>query len=154
RAWCGSGLSLSQRAPGPFTRLARVMPKKTPAQRFHDLFKQWTSGANEHVRAEAEKKMDGWLAKHGKTRADISSIVAEAVDAALKANPPPPPPDARVDESVRYDPKRHSVASLVENLLRAYVTMSEPVLVIYSLAICLTHVYTRFAIAPRIVLAS
>jgi len=55
------------------------MPKLTSAQRFHNIFKRWTGGATEAERATAEKKMDEWLAKNGKTRADISSIVAEAV---------------------------------------------------------------------------
>jgi len=130
------------------------MPKKTSAQHFHDLFKQWTSGANEHVRAEAEKKMDGWLAKHAKTRADISSIVAEAVADDLKANPPPPPSDPRDNASVRFDPERHNPASLVEGIIKMYVTMSEHVRVIFVLAIILTHVYTRFSIALRVALTS
>jgi hypothetical protein len=43
---------------------------------------------------------------------------------------------------------------LVESILRLYITMSEHALVIYSLAICLTHVYTRFSIAPRVAFVS
>jgi hypothetical protein len=130
------------------------MPELTPAQRFHNIFKRWTSGATEAERATGEKMMDRWLAKNGKTRADIASLLAEAHADDLKANPPPPPPDPRNDASVRFDPERHNSASLVEGLLKAYVTMSEHVRVLYSLAICLTHVYTRFSIAPRVMTVS
>jgi Protein of unknown function (DUF3631) len=131
------------------------MPKLTPAQRFNNIFKRWTSGATEAERATGEKKVDEWLAKNGKTRADIAALLAEAHADDLKANPPPPPPDPRSDPSVRFDPERHNPASLVEGILKGYVTMSEHVRVIYSLAICLTHVlHTRFSIAPRVVFVS
>ena len=130
------------------------MPKLTPAQRFHNIFKQWTSGATEAVRVTGEKKVDESLARNGKTRADIAALLAEAHADDLKADPPPPPPDPRDNASVRFDPERHNVASLVEGMLKLYVTMSEYVRVVYSLAVCLTHVYTRFSIAPRVTLVS
>jgi hypothetical protein len=130
------------------------MPKLTPAQRFHNIFKRWVTGSTEAERTTGEKKVDEWLARNGKTRADIAALLAEAQADELRANPPPPPPDPRDSASVRFDPKRHNPASLVENMLKLYVTMQEHVLVLYSLAICLTHVYTRFSIAPRVVTAS
>jgi hypothetical protein len=130
------------------------MPKLTPAERFHNIFKQWISGATEAVRAEAEKKMDQWLARNGKTRADISSLVAQALRDEAARQPSPPPPDPRVNESLRFDPERHSPANLVESIIKKYVAMTEHVRVIFVLAIIFTHVYTRFSIAPRIVLAS
>jgi len=43
---------------------------------------------------------------------------------------------------------------LVEGIVAKYVTMKPHFRVIYSLCICLSHVYTRFAIAPRVSLES
>jgi uncharacterized protein DUF3631 len=130
------------------------MPKLTPAERFHNIFKQWISGATEAVRAEAEKKADQWLAKNGKTRADISSVIAQAVKDEAARQPPPPPSDPRDSAAVRFDPDRHNPASLVESIISAYVTMAEHVRVIYVLWIVLTHVYTKFSVVPRIALVS
>jgi Protein of unknown function (DUF3631) len=132
------------------------MPKKTPAWFFKDIFEQFMAGATEAVRATAEKKMDAWLRRHGRTRADVASLVAQgkADEAEADAAKQPPPSDPRDDASVRFDPKRHNPASLVEGMLKLYVTMPEHALVIYSLAICLTHVYAKFSIAPRVTLVS
>jgi hypothetical protein len=130
------------------------MPKKTPAQRFHDIFRNWTSGANEHVRGEAEKKMDAWLAKNNKTRADISSIVADAVADDLKANPPPPPSDPRDAAPHPFEDPAFTPAGLVEGIIKKYVTMGEHECVIYTLWVIFTHVYRQFTIAPRIALTS
>jgi hypothetical protein len=130
------------------------MPKLTEAQRFHNIFKRWTSGATEAERATAERKMDQWLAKNGKTRADISSLVAQAHADDLAANPPPPPPDPRADAPHPYEDPRFTPAGLVEGIVAKYVTMKPYVSVISSLWTCFTHVYTQFAIAPRIELTS
>jgi Protein of unknown function (DUF3631) len=130
------------------------MPKLTPAQRFHNLFKRWATGSTEAERATGEKKVDEWLAKNGKTRADIAALLAEAHADELKANPPPPPPDPRDSASVRFDPKRHNPASLVEGIVKAYVTMPEHVCVIFVLWSIFTHVYQKFSVAPRIALVS
>jgi hypothetical protein len=130
------------------------MPRLTPAQRFHNIFKQWTSGATEAVRATAEKKMDEWLARNGKTRADISSTVAQAVADDLAANPPPPPPDPRATAPSPYDIKRFNPASLVEDILKQYVAMDEQTSVIGSLWVPFTHLYKKFSIAPRLAVTS
>jgi Protein of unknown function (DUF3631) len=131
------------------------MPKLTPAQRFHNIFKRWMAGATEAERATAEKKMDEWLAKNGKTRADISSIVAQAVADDLAANPPPPPPSDPRDGALHpFDDPAFTPAGLVEGIVKKYVTMQWHASVIYALWICFTHVYTRFEIAPRIALTS
>jgi Protein of unknown function (DUF3631) len=130
------------------------MPKLTPAQRFQNIFKQWTSGATVHVRTTAEKKMDEWLARNGKTRSDISALVAEAVADDLKANPPPPPSDPRDGAPHPFDNPRFTPAGLVEGIIAKYVAMSEHVRVIYVLWIIFTHVYTKFSVAPRIALTS
>jgi len=129
------------------------MPKLTPAQRFHNIFKRWTCGATEAERATAEKKMDELLAKLGKTRADISSIVAEAVADDLAANPLPPS-DPRDDAPHPFDDPRFTPVGLVEDIVAKYVTMNEHARIIFALWICFTHVYQRFPIAPRIALVS
>ena len=130
------------------------MPKQTPAQHFAKLVAQFFRGATEGIRATAERKMDEWLKRNGKTRADIQSILVQAAKDDEAAQPPPPPSDPRDGEPAQFDPEQHSPGGLVENITKAYVTMTEHVRVIYSLFICLTHVYTRFSIAPRLALAS
>src|SRR5262245_18830071 len=78
------------------------MPKKTtPAQRFAQIFALFPNGATPGERAAAERKMDAWLKRNGKTRADISSILVQAAaDDAASSQPPPPPSDPRdVDPS-------------------------------------------------------
>jgi hypothetical protein len=132
------------------------MAKKTPEQHFRDLFNMANDPAasqNEHDKAERSWK--AWLKRRGKTGRDIGAVLLQADEDDKKQNPPPPPPDPRTDASVHFDPERHNSASLVEELLKAYVTMQEYVRVIYSLAICLTHViHGRFSIAPRVVTSS
>jgi hypothetical protein len=131
------------------------MPKITSEQHFANLFNMANDeAASQTERGEAEKAMARWLKRHGKTRRDIGAILLQAEKDDQKRNPPPPPPDPRVNESVRFDPKRHNPASLVESIAKIYVTMSEHVLVIYSLWVPFTHVYRRFAVAPRIALTS
>jgi hypothetical protein len=130
------------------------MPKLTPAQRFHNIFKRWTNGATKAERATGEKKMDEWLAKNGKTRADISSIIAQAVADELAADPAPPPSDPRNAAPHPYADPQFTPAGLVEGIVSKYVAMQPHVLTIFALWICFTHVYLRFAIAPRVALIS
>jgi Protein of unknown function (DUF3631) len=130
------------------------MPKLTPAQRFHNLFKRWATGSTEAERATGEKKVDEWLARNGKTRADIAALLAEAHADELKANPPPPPPDPRADAPHPFEDPRFTPAGLVEGIVSRYVTMSSHALVIFALWICLTHVYMQLGIAPRVALVS
>jgi Protein of unknown function (DUF3631) len=132
------------------------MPKSTPEQLFTKFYYTANDAATpEHVREDAKRRMAAWLKRHGKTERDYPTIFAKAAeDEKAQQPPPPPPPDPRDNTSVRFDPKRHNPASLVESIIRKYVTMSEHVRVIYVLAIILTHVYTRFSIAPRVVLTS
>jgi hypothetical protein len=64
--------------------------KKTPAQHFADLFRLFiNTGAMEGERTAAERKMDAWLKRHGKTRADIQSILVQAAKDDEAAQPPP-----------------------------------------------------------------
>jgi uncharacterized protein DUF3631 len=132
------------------------MPKSTPEQIFTKFYYTANDAATpEHVREDARRRMAAWLKRHGQTERDYPIIFAKAAkDDEAQRPPPPPPPDPRDDASVRFDPKRHNPASLVENIIRMYVTMSEHVRVIFVLAIIFTHVYTRFSIAPRTVLTS
>jgi hypothetical protein len=128
--------------------------KTTPAQRFAQIFARFTQGATEGERGNAERKMDGWLKRHEKTRADIPSILAQAVADDAAAQPPPPPSDPRDGAPHPFDNPEFTPADLVEGIVAKYVTMKPHTSVIYALWICLTHVYTRFAIAPRLVLVS
>jgi hypothetical protein len=130
------------------------MPKLTPAQRFHNLFKRWATGSTEAERATGERKVDEWLARNGKTRADIAALLAEAHADELKANPPPPPPDPRDSAPHPYDDPRFTPAGLVEGIVKKYVAMSEHVSTIVSLWTPFTHVYMQFAVAPRVVVTS
>ncbi len=131
------------------------MPKSTPEQLFAKFYMMAKDkAASEHERDDAERKMAAWLKRHGKTERDYPAIFAKAAADDEAQKPPPPPSDPRDGESVQFDPSMHNPASLVENITKAYVTMTEHVRVIYSLYVCFTHVYTRFAIAARLALAS
>jgi hypothetical protein len=130
------------------------MAKKTQAQQFAQFFALFTGGATEGERAAAERKMDAWLQRNGKTRADIPLILAQAVADDAAAAPPPPPSDPRDSAPHPFDDPAFTPAGLVEGIVGKYVAMAEYVRVIYSLWICFTHVYQRFAIAPRVALVS
>src|SRR6516225_12292288 len=75
----------------------RLMAKSTPAQTFKRIFDTWIHpGTQPGDRANAERKMDAWLKRHGKSRNDISSILAQAeADITAQRPPLPPPPDPR-----------------------------------------------------------
>jgi hypothetical protein len=135
------------------------MPKSTPEQKFAKYYATFMDSAtNKNVRAAAKRQIEVWFKRHEKEYpkkwGDIPSILLKAAKDDEKANPPPPQPDPRNDASVQYDPKRHNPFSLVENLVKGYVTMTEHARVIYVLWIIFTHVYERFAVAPRIALVS
>src|SRR5215510_13172741 len=98
--------------------------------------------------------MDAWLKQHQKTRADIPSILAQAVADDAAAQPPPPPSDPRDGAPHPFEDPTFTPAGLVEGIVAKYVTMGEHERVIYTLWIILTHVYERFTIAPRIALTS
>jgi Protein of unknown function (DUF3631) len=130
------------------------VPKKTPAQHFAQIFALFTAGATEGERAAAERKMDAWLKRHAKTRADIPSILVQAAADDAAAQPSPPPSDPRDAAPHPYEDPQFTPAGLVEGITSRYVTMQHHVLTIFALWICLTHVYLRFAIAPRVALIS
>jgi hypothetical protein len=55
------------------------MAKSAPAQTFKRIFDVWTHpGTQPGDRANAERQLNAWLKRHNKTRADISSILAQA----------------------------------------------------------------------------
>ena len=128
--------------------------KKTSAQHFAALFALFTSGATEGERAAAGGKMDAWLKRHGKTRADITAILVQAAADDTASQPPPPRSDPRDAAPNPFDDAAFTPASLVEGILRKYVTMPPYVAVIFALWVCFTHVYQRFRIAPRVALIS
>jgi hypothetical protein len=52
------------------------MAKTTPAQQFKKIFETWNHpGTEPELKATAERKMDAWLKRHGKTRADIPELL-------------------------------------------------------------------------------
>jgi hypothetical protein len=131
------------------------MAKNTPEQHFRDVYNMANDeAAAPSEREKAEREWRRLLKRRGKTTRDIGAILLQAEKDDEKQNPPSSVPDPRMYESVRYDPERHNPVSLVESLLKLYVTMSEDVRVIYALSIVYTHVYDRFSIVPRIVLKS
>jgi hypothetical protein len=71
--------------------MSPVLPKKSPAQHFAHIFALFTTGSTQGERDAAERKMDAWLKRHGKTRADIPSILAQAVADDAAAQPPATP---------------------------------------------------------------
>ena len=129
--------------------------KSTPAQTFARIFAVWACpGALQGDRDNAERQMDAWLARYGKTRSDIPSILAQAGLDDAAAAPPPPPSDPRDTQPHPFENPRFNPASLVQGIVEKYLTMEWYVSVIYSLWIVFTHVYTLFEIAPRLVMVS
>ena len=108
--------------------------------------------ASLNERDKAERAMAAWLKRHGKTKRDIGAILLQAEKDDKKANPPPP--DPRDQTPNPWDIERFDPASLVEDSLKQYVTMSEHVSVICSLWTCFTWIYERFLIVPRMALTS
>src|SRR5262245_61478140 len=131
------------------------MPKSTPEQTFAKFFNLANDeAAPQHERDEAERQMAAWLKRHGKTKRDIQTILIKAADDDRAAQPPPPPSDPRDSAPHPFDSPEFTPAGLVEGIVAKYVTMKPHVSVISSLWACFTHVYTQFAIAPRLELTS
>jgi hypothetical protein len=130
------------------------MAKSTPAQRFARIFELFLNGATPGERDAAERKVNAWLKQHGKTRADIKAILAQAaLDDAAQA-PPPPPSDPRDVAPNPFEDPAFTPVGLVHGIVGKYLTMEWYVHVIYSLWIVFTHVYPQFEIAPRLVMVS
>jgi hypothetical protein len=131
------------------------MPKQTtPAQHFKKIFERWINGSTQGERESAEDKVNKWLKRHGKTRSDISAILAQVAADDAAAQPPPPQSDPRDDAVHPFDDPKFTPVGLVKGIFEQYVRMDEHTALIFSLWICFTHVYTRFNIAPRIALIS
>jgi hypothetical protein len=128
--------------------------KGTPAQRFAAIFARFTSGSTPGERANAEKAMDNWLKQHGKSRADIPLVLAQAVADDAAAAPPPPPSDPRDAAPHPFEDPRFTPAGVVYGITEKYLAMEPHVRVIYALYIIATHVYPRFRIIPRLALVS
>jgi hypothetical protein len=118
------------------------VPKKTtPAQPFARMFATFMDkNAPRAERDVAERKMDAWLNRHARSRADIPSILAQAAADDAAAKPPPPPSDPRDAAPNPFDDPQFTPAGLVESIVAKYVTMSEHVRVITSLWTPFTHV--------------
>ena len=127
--------------------------KTTPAQRFAQIFALFTNGATPGERASAEHKMDAWLKRHGKTRIDIPSILAQAAADDAASRPPPPPSDPR---DVDPPPAGANVTplDLVRALLQDYLALGSHEYVAVALWAIHTHVFDRYMVTPRLVLTS
>jgi hypothetical protein len=131
------------------------MAKSTPAQTFKRIFDTWMHPSTDpKTRSNAERKMDAWLKRNGKTFTDISAILAQAAAEIAAAAPPPPPSDPRDAQPHPFEDPRFTPVGLVHGIVLKYLVMEENVAVVYSLWIVFTHVYTQFEIAPRIALES
>jgi hypothetical protein len=131
-----------------------VAKKKTLAQNFQDIFRRWTNGSTPEERATGEKKADEWLKRQGKSRLDISAILAQAAADDAAAAPPPPPSDPRDTGPHPFNDPAFTVAGVVEGMIAKYVTMGVHERVIFALWTIFTHAHERFTIAPRIALVS
>src|SRR5262249_19566716 len=128
--------------------------KKTPAQKFADLFRVFIDkAAAPEERAKAGRQMDAWLKNHGKVQSDIPTILAQsAADDAAQA-PPPPPSDPR--DAGSPPRSRVTVLDLVRAMAEDYLVFSSPhEYVVYALWAVHTHVYELFEVTPRLVLTS
>src|SRR6516165_5490751 len=129
--------------------------KSTPAQTFAGIFAVWVHpGTEPELRATAERKMDAWLKRNGKTRADIPEILAQAARDKAAQAPPPPPSDPRDAQPHPFEDPKFTPVGLVHGIISKYLFMPEHIATVYSLWICFTHVYTHFRIAPRVALVS
>ena len=62
----------------------------------------------------AERMLDAWLERNGKSRADIPSILTQAAADDAAAQPPPPPSDPRDADPHPFDDPQFTPAGLVE----------------------------------------
>jgi len=108
------------------------MAKSTPAQRFARIFELFLNGAMPGERDAAERKVNAWLKQHGKTRADIKAILAQAAADDAAQAPPPPPSDPRAAQPHPYKNPQFTPAGLVRGITGKYLTMTPHVHVIYS----------------------
>jgi len=131
------------------------MAKSTPAQRFARIFELFLNGATPGERDAAERQVNAWLKQHGKTRADIKAILAQAaVDDAAQA-PPPPPSDPRDAAAAQPLDPDVTVLDLIRERAELYLVFSSPhEYVAYVLWAVHTHVYDFFQHTPRLVLTS
>ena len=95
--------------------------------------------------------MDAWLKRHGKTRADIQSILVQAAKDDEAAQPPPPPSDPRDS-----DPTGPIITPLylVHALLQDYIALDKYEYVAMALWAVHTHAYDQFQVTPRLALTS
>jgi hypothetical protein len=129
--------------------------KSTPAQLFAKFFRVFMdTAAAPTVRAEAEKQMDAWLRRHGKTRTDIQAILAQAARDDAAAAPPPPPSDPRDAQPAASIDPHDTVLSLVCGAFKTYLAVNSHEYVALALWAMHTHVYDRYMVTPRLLLTS
>jgi len=132
------------------------MAKSTPAQTFARIFAVWVHpGTQPGDRTNAERKMDAWLKRNGKTRADIPKILAQAAADDAAQAPPPPPSDPRDAGPARPVDPGYTLLDLIRQRVELYLVFSNPhEYVVFTLWAACTHVYEFFQHTPRLVLTS
>jgi len=102
------------------------MAKSTPAQRFTRIFELFLNGATPGERDAAERKVNAWLKQHGKTRADIKAILAQAAADDAAQAPPPPPSDPRDAAPAQPIDPNVTVLDLIRERAELYLVFSSP----------------------------
>jgi hypothetical protein len=129
--------------------------KSTPAQTFAGIFAVWVHpGTEPELRATAERKMDAWLKRNGKTRADIPEILAQAARDKAAQAPPPPPSDPRDASPAQPIDPTETVLGLVCYAFKTYLALDSHEYVAKALWAMHTHVYDRYMVTPRLLLTS
>jgi hypothetical protein len=140
-----------------FGRLCRcagtmTMPPPNVCRRIRKLHAMLgSSSAGE--RENARKRLMELLAKHTLSWNDLPEILAVASDPRSSSGSSAQS-DPRDTTPHPFDDDAFTVAGVVDGLVGKYVTMRPHVRTVFSLWICFSHVFERFAIAPRIALVS
>jgi hypothetical protein len=98
--------------------------------------------------------MDAWLKRHGKSRIDIPSILAQAVADDAAQAPPPPPSDPRDAAPAEPVGPTETVLGLVLSAFKTYVALNSHEYVAMALWAMHTHVFDRYMVTPRLLLTS
>jgi hypothetical protein len=129
--------------------------KSTSAQRFAKIFALFVDKrASEGDRASAERRMNEWLARHGKKWEDIPEILTQAAADNAAAAPPPPPSDPRDAAPVQPIDPTETVLGNVVSAFKTYLALDSHEYVAMALWAMHTHVFDRYMVTPRLLLTS
>jgi hypothetical protein len=136
------------------------LPPPKVRKRIADLHAMLGS-TSDSERETACKRLMALLTKHSLSWNDIREILDQAkIDADADAASSPSSSGSSAQSDPRdttphpFDDDAFTVAGVVDGLVGKHVTMRPHVRTVFSLWICFSHVFERFAIAPRIALVS